>query len=181
MAASPIGGAASIKRGDFMPLTIQVGYTTEDPRKLDKSANFNSNSPVTFTATVKENCSAMNPDFIVSASLVNLINCNYLHCESWARYYFIEDMITMPGGRIAIRCREDVLTSNAGQIGNCTGYLVRTATAEHKNKYIADDQMPVQERRYMETYAFNKSPFTANFSTDGTYVLCVIGGNHNAS
>ena len=162
-----------------MPLTIQVGYTTEDPRKLDKSSNFYRSSPRSFTATIKDNCSVMSPDFIVSASLVDLANCNYLHCDGWGRYYFIDDLITMPGGRALIRCREDVLTSNADQIRNLSGYLIRTADGTHTNKLIRDNVFPAQANRQLQIYQFNASPFTANYSSDLVYLLTVVGGDHS--
>ncbi len=162
-----------------MPLTIQVGYTTEDPRKLDKSSNFNSSSPTPFTATIKDNCSVMSPDFIVSASLVDLANCNYLHCEGWGRYYFIDDLITMPGGRVSIRCREDVLTSNAAQIGSLYAYLDRTEQESDRAKYLADSSVPTELRRQCITMEFDRTPFRANYAVDRVYVLTVLGGTEH--
>lgn len=162
-----------------MPFIIQVGYTTEDPRKLDKRENFNSSSPRPFTATIKDNCSVMDPDFIVSASLVDLANNNYLHCEEWGRYYFIEDLIAMTGGRVAIRCKEDVLTSHADQISNLSGYLIRTADDTHTNTLIHDNIYPTQANRQMQVYQFDASPFTANYAADLVYVLTVVGGDHS--
>ena len=164
-----------------MALNIQVGYTTEDPRKLDKRTNFNSSSPTPFTATIKENCSVMSPDFIVSTSLVNLANSNYVHCDEWDRYYFIDDLVTMPGGRVAIRCREDVLTSNADQIRTLSGYLIRTADDIHTNKLIRDNVYPAQSNRQMQIYQFDASPFTANYASDIVYVLTVVGGDHSVA
>lgn len=162
-----------------MPLGIKVGYTTEDPRKLDKRTNFINSSPTPFTATLKENCSVMSPDFIVSTSLVNLARSNYVYCDDWDRYYFIDDLITMPGGRVAIRCREDVLTSHADQIRYLTGYLIRTADGGHANSLIRDNRYPAQANRQFQIYEFDASPFTANYSTDLVYLLTVVGGDHS--
>lgn len=157
-----------------MPVTIQYGKCTADPRKLDKSGDFDEGSPV--TATIKDNCSIMTPDFIVSSSIVDLLTCNYLHCSTWSRYYYITDLVTMPGGRVMIRCAEDVLTSNAEQIKALSLYLDRTEQETNADKYLNDRRVPAELRRQCITLDFDRTPFTANYANDTVYVLTVLGG-----
>ena len=159
-----------------MPISIYYGVCKADPRKLDKSGDFYGNNPKDITATVKESCSVMRPDFIVSASIVDLATCNYVHVPSWGRYYFIDDLLTMPGGRVSIRCREDVLTSNAEQIGNLSLYLDRAQRDQDRAKYLNDSSVPVELRRQCITLDFDKTPFSANYGSDAVYVLTVLGG-----
>lgn len=161
-----------------MPVTIQYGKCTADPRKLDKSGDFDGGSPV--TATIKDNCSIMTPDFIVSSSIVNLLTCNYLYCSTWSRYYYITDLVTMPGGRVVIRCSEDVLTSNAAQIKQLSLYLDRSQQKTNADKYLNDRRVPAELRRQCITLDFDRTPFTANYASDTVYVLTVLGGyGHN--
>lgn len=162
-----------------MPLIIRIGYTTEDPRKLDKRNNFNQNSPQNHSATIKDNCSVMTPDFIVSASLADLARSNYLEVPIWGRFYYIDDLVTMPGGRVSIRCREDVLTSNAEQIGDLYAYLDRTEQESDRAKYLADSSVPTELRRQCITMEFDRTPFRANYSVDRVYVLTVLGGTEH--
>lgn len=157
-----------------MAVSIQYGQCTADPRKLDKSTDFQGDSPV--TATIKDNCSIMTPDFIVSASIVDLATCNYLKCTTWSRYYYITDLVTMPGGRVMIRCSEDVLTSNAEQIKQLSLYLDRTQQKVNADKYLNDRRVPAELRRQCITLDFDKTPFTANYGSDTVYVLTVLGG-----
>ncbi len=160
-----------------MSVSIQFGQCTADPRKLDKSADFQPGSPV--IAAIKDNCSIMTPDFIVSASIVDLATCNYLKCSTWSRYYYITDLVTMPGGRVMIRCSEDVLTSNADQIKQLSLYLDRSQQKANADKFLNDRRVPAELRRQCITLDFDKTPFTANYGSDTVYVLTVLGGYGN--
>lgn len=162
-----------------MALTLRYGYVTADPRKLDKSAEFLQHS-TDISATVKENCSIMNPDFIVSASIVALQTCNYVQVPEWGRYYFVDDLYTMPGGRVAIRCHEDVLTSHASEIANLKLYLDRTQDESKRSKYLPDGSLPAETRRKCITLDFDSTPFRANYATDKVYILTVLGGTGQA-
>lgn len=155
-------------------MVVTFGICADDPRTLHKTLT----TTQAVNVQINHNCDAKNPAFLLDVSNVNFA-WNYARC-AWGSF-FISKPDVIDGVRCVVRGTLDYLDTYAAQIAACTGYLVRTQTADHKNKYVADGQIPVQERRHMETYAFNKSPFSANFSTDGTYVLCVIGGNHNVS
>ena len=96
-----------------MAITITLGTITVDQRTLDKRQNFTDSEPADISAKLKDNCSVMQPIFLLTASVVDIVNYNYCYVSDWGRYYFIRNVITMPGGRIELRCAEDVLTSNA--------------------------------------------------------------------
>lgn len=159
-----------------MAISVQLGSCTEDPRKLDKSANFAASSPVSINAILKDNSSIMNPVFIVAPGTLNLSNFNYCYVSAWGRYYYITDMVTMPGARVAVKCDEDVLTSNAAEIGALSLYLDRTAQDSDADKYLGDRAVPAELRRKCITLGFDSTPFTANWATDRIYVLTVLGG-----
>ena len=158
-----------------MSIIIRVGVCTEDPRKLDKRPNFESSSPAEISVDVKDNCSIMSPQFILTAALVDLTQYNFLHVPSWGRYYYINDIVALTGSRVSIRCAEDVLTSNADQILGLSAYVVRSE--QHKNAYLPNSSYHAQTNRQCETIPFNRTPFTANYGSDQVYLLSIMGGS----
>lgn len=159
-----------------MSITIQIGTCTEDPRKLDKSANFAASEPVDVTAQIKDNCSIMHPTFILSATAINFATTNYLHVADWHRYYYIDNIVALTGARVEVRCSEDVLTSNADAI---KGLRIRLHRAQNReNKKVLDPMRPSQVNRQCETIEFKNCQLGATYSTDHVYVLTVQGGAH---
>lgn len=169
MAARPL-------RGDFMAISIQLGSVSVDPRTLDKRPSFTDSQPATVSAQIKDACSIMQPTFILTAAAVDLVNYNYVHVQSWGRYYFIRNVITMPGSRVELQCREDVLTSNADQIKALSINLSRSSSA--RNARLTDSLQPSQVNRQCQTIKFKDCLLGANYSSDIVYVLTVQGGAH---
>lgn len=163
-----------------MAINIRLGVCNEDPRKLDKRPNFESSSPVTVAADIKDSCSLNAPQFVLTASLVDVSSYNYLHVAAWHdRYYFIDDFVVMPGSRILIRCSVDVLTSNADEILQLNAMVSRSESS--RNAYLPDNNYHPLNSRDCQTIAFNRTPFTANYATDQVYLLTVMGGSNGGS
>ena len=153
-------------------LTITPGKCGDDNRVVSKNVEWGT----AINCSVYHECSIMSPVFLLEYNS-SLVNYNYLKVESWGRCYYIVDITVAPGGRIYLTCSEDVLMSNKDEILSLKAYLIRS---ENKpNKLLKDNSFPVQTNRQLETYAFNRSPFTANYTSDITYVLTVIGGDHS--
>lgn len=159
-----------------MAISIQLGSVSVDPRTLDKRPSFTDSQPATVSAQIKDACSIMQPTFILTAAAVDLVGYNYLHVQSWGRYYFIRNIITMPGSRVELQCREDVLTSNAEEIKAMQINLARSTS--QINTRITDGSRPAQANRQCETIAFKDCLLGANYDTDIIYVLTVQGGAH---
>ena len=164
-----------------MAIQIRLGTCTEDPRKLDKAPNFELSSPRSVTAQIKDNCSIMAPAFLLSASLVEISQYNFLHVPSWGRYYFIKNLIAVTGSQIMIQAAEDVLTSNAAAIAALQINIQRAEQSDAQNRMIRDGLLPLQANRQCETITFDRSPFSANYATDKIYLLTVLGGTANDS
>lgn len=164
-----------------MAISITVGTVSVDPRTLDKRSNFESSSTETIYVTIKDNCSIMQPVFVLTASAVDIISYNYLHVPDWGRYYFIKNIVTMPGTRIELICKEDVLTSNADAIKNIVGTVGRQQSERMRDKWLQDPKMLQSSKIYTENLHFSENPFIYG---DGTavdpqihYILSVVGGN----
>lgn len=163
-----------------MSITISLGSVTVDQRTLDKRANFTASVPVDITAKLKDNCSVMQPIFLLTASVVDIVNYNYCYVSDWGRYYFIRNVITMPGGRIELRCAEDVLTSNADAIKDIVGTVGRQQSASMRDKWLQDPKMIKSSKIYTHNLHFSQNPFTYGDGALGDqvhYILSVVGGN----
>ena len=163
-----------------MAITITIGTISVDPRTLDKRNNFESSDTSDISVNIKDNCSIMQPVFILTASAVDIVGYNYIYVASWGRYYFIKNIITMPGTRIEIICKEDVLTSNADAIKNIVGTVGRQQSTAMRDKWLQDPKMLQSSKIYTYNLHFSENPFTYG---DGAlqdqvhYILSVVGGN----
>lgn len=167
-----------------MAISIELGSVSVDPRTLDKRPSFTSSQPATVSAQIKDACSIMQPTFILTAAAVDLVGYNYLHVASWGRYYFIRNIITMPGSRVELQCREDVLTSNADAIKEITGTVGRQEAASMRDPYLQDPKMLRKAKTYTENLHFDKDPFTLGdgaFGDQVHYILAVVGGNGSST
>lgn len=163
-----------------MAISITVGTVSVDPRTLDKRSNFENSSTETIYVTIKDNCSIMQPVFVLTASAVDIISYNYLHVPDWGRYYFIKNIVTMPGTRIELICKEDVLTSNADAIKNIVGTVGRQESEQMRDKWLQDPKMLQSSKVYTHNLHFSENPFTYGDGSLGDqvhYILSVVGGN----
>ena len=91
------------------------------------------------------------------------IGANYCYCELFGgRYYFINDMSIDIGKKIVISCSVDVLYTYKGDIEGAWGCIIRAETIEGNNwgvGPIADEKLPINSRRNIETIKFGNSPF----------------------
>lgn len=155
-------------------MKITIGTTNSDRRVLHK--NYNLPPENTYEVTVKDNCSVLNPVFILTYRN-GVAQCNYCKCESFGRFYYIDDVVMLTGGRCEIHCSVDVLESYQSQIENLTVNVSRQADSGKRNPKISDSAKPLQVNTATDTYVFNSSPFT-NHVAFGSYILTVLGGGH---
>ena len=156
-------------------MQIQIGTVDADPRTLDKSGLMRNLR--TLQVQIDKNCNIKKPVFLLDIDGYNTA-ANYCYVQSWNAYYFLSEPVVMDGVRCTVTGTLDPLTTYADKIKNLTGYLVRTETDAHKNRFINDAKRQAQTNRHCMTYTFDRSPFTANYATDIVYLLTVIGGSH---
>jgi hypothetical protein len=156
-------------------VNIVVGTCNADPRVLDKRTAFT--NQLTIPVQIDRNCSMQNPVFLLDIDGKNL-HANYCYVPTWNSYYYLEQPTIMDGTRMTVSGKIDYLTTYADNIKTLTGYLIRTGDNAHKNKYLHDASRPVQSNVHVQTYQFDASPFTANYTADICYLLTVIGGKH---
>ena len=91
------------------------------PNKINKQAYLTESGTVS-NVILKDETNLMEPTFILKTNPV-VYNANYLFCEFTSRYYYIESIDAMSGGRIAIHCKIDVLYTYRNEILNSTCWV----------------------------------------------------------
>lgn len=153
-------------------MKITIGTTNADRRALHKRPSLSGNIEV----TVKEGCSVINPVFILKYGTAEA-KSNYLYAPDFGRYYFIDDVILLPGGRAEVHCTVDVLETYQTEIENLTINVARNADSGKRNPKISDSAKPLQADTATDTYVFSNNPFS-NFEQGSNYILAVLGGGH---
>ena len=91
------------------------------PNKINKQAYLTELGTVS-NVILKDETNLMEPIFVLKTNPV-VYNANYLFCEFTSRYYYIESIDAMSGGRIAIHCKIDVLYTYRNEILNSTCWV----------------------------------------------------------
>ena len=123
----------------------------------------------TFTGTLKDNCSIINPVILLEADLGDLKSANYCTVSDFGRSYFINDITSVRNGLVEISCHVDVISSFATQIKANKGIVFRQE--ENWNLYLNDGVLEVYQNPHVTTHEF-----PTGFSGQ-SYVLALAGRN----
>lgn len=99
------------------------------PGRVDKT-NFLTPVGTVQGVRLNENTDLMNPTFVLKTNPV-VYNANYLYADTMGRYYYINRVTAMSGGRISIDCKIDVLHTYRSEILGSSAWVdVASATDE---------------------------------------------------
>lgn len=121
------------------------------PNRVDKSAYLTTVGTIS-NVVLKSDVDLMRPTFILKTSPL-VYNSNYVFSSFTGRYYYIENITALSGGRIAIQCKIDVLHTYRNEIKNSSGWVIRSADTTD----TADDYKMLH----------NDYPFRADYETLG--------------
>lgn len=152
-------------------MIINIGMCGDDFYTVPKQMS----NVVAKDCTVYGECSVMNPSFLLRY-FSGIESTTYCEIPDWGKFYYVSDVVLMPGKRARIICTEDVLQSKWSQLQNVMARVSRQEKVGLGDMY--DSEYPVRV-----TNAIKKYPFSvANpFGTGGSYLLTVIGGNGGSS
>lgn len=158
-------------------MTITVYKTTADSRALDKISTASVVGTAISTIDMPHDNNVLSPTFIVTSNS-ELYTANYVHCATYGRYYFIDSVTTLTGGRMALKCSVDVLQTYATAIKNCNGTIIRAAAKGAPTMYT-DNKLPVYPSKKVIT-SITSAETSSSFSANGgyCYVLNTIGGSN---
>lgn len=154
-----------------MSVTIDLYQNTSDNRALYK----NLNGLKQVSAILKEQCELSDPVFILKFDN-DVFNANYCYCSNFGRYYFVNKREMLTGGRIALHCHVDVLSTYAANIATTTTDIIRQENAGINE--IVDNLLPLATEKQNHTMLLSGSPFNLE-SANGfsfNFVINVSGG-----
>ena len=129
-----------------------------------------SGSSDSYTVRLKEDTSIEKPVFIIGTGIDADIN----YCQFAGKYYFIDDIEVLTNDQVALHCSLDVLATHKSAIGSYTCFVDRCSNASYYNPMIRDFAVSASQKVIRE--AVESAQLSNNTSTDGVYVLGVIGG-----
>ena len=134
-----------------------------------KSGNNVINKKLTSEKNLGNNClliddtSVTNPAVLIGgiSSLDTISDYNYAHIPQCHRYYYINDIIALSGGRVKLILTVDVLKTYASDI--LASKQLITAEKDIGKMYLSDAQWTTDARTYNRAIYFNGDYFnTAN-------------------
>ena len=149
-----------------MAISLDVGKTTSDYNRLDK----NYTRIELISAVIKEGTSIINPTFVVN-TFSGYHNCNYIKCPELGRNYYVNNIELVPGGRLALQCHVDVLSSFKDGIRSCTCIIDKQENDHMTSPYINDGSYVMLCKAVNQSYNF-----PSGFSQKNT-ILITAGGN----
>lgn len=149
-----------------MSIKLQLQTCESDDRVVNKTLT---DIGTELTATIKEDCSIIDPVFIVSGGVSTFANCNYVTTTGLGgRQYFVRDIRTNSNGMTELHCHCDVLSTWAADLGSIEAVLERQQ--EEFNLYLDDGSFKVYSNPIIQTLEFS-----SGFSSP-CYILGVVGG-----
>ena len=138
-----------------------------------------SQTSITLTGTLKENCSVMNPTVKINRPANDGVPSiyTYAYIDDFDRYYFVTDWTwNKPFWECSMTV--DVLASHRTDIGSLSAYVLRADSSVH-DELITDMSYPTTNEFYLEQYEI-PSVFTATPIT-GIYIVGIISGASGAN
>lgn len=149
-------------------MNLTLYDTKSNPLELNKNLTLIESVGGRITAP---QCDVLNPIFEIDTRNADF---NYLYCDDnkFKRYYFIDKIEVLRGGKMALHCKVDVLMTYRNDILNSEVIAQRSSTSY--NKYVPDNYDFVTAKK---RYSFSRLPFTFNTTeTSGNHYILTIGG-----
>lgn len=146
-----------------MGFSITFYNYSGDKNKINKQLS----SGTAFSCMPYDSVDIMNPSVILDYNSA-LESVNYAEFDS--KYYFIDSIERMTGGKMMIRLHVDVLKTYAAQILALPAIADRTESESAQNAYLPD----MLTRKY--AYTRNISALGGSFSYNGDNMILVTVG-----
>lgn len=122
------------------------------------------------TGVLKGEGSILSPRFILESADKFLTNCNYLYWQEAGRYYFIDDIVVMTGGRMIVYCSVDVLETFKTEIKAQTAIIDKQDSRNETNLFINDGSFVDTEQTFNQILNFQ-----TGFNQEGEFILINAG------
>ena len=142
-----------------------------------KSANNVINKKLTSEKNLGNNCILADKTSVTSTTVIvggitsldSISDYNYAYIPQCHRYYYINDIIVLSGGRVKLVLTVDVLKSYASDILNSTQLVTRQKNIG--KMYLADADWTVDGRTCLRSQYFNENHFSPQ---NDSFVLITV-------
>ncbi len=147
-------------------MNLTLYYNSSERKVIGKSLQ----NLGTVTGILKGDASITSPVFILQSDNDYLSGTNYLYWQETGRYYYIDDIELMTGGRMAFYCSVDVLESFKTQIKAQTAIVDKQESINETNLYLNDGSFIDTEQTFNEI-----KNFQTGFNEVGEFILINAG------
>ena len=151
-------------------MEIVLYSNKSDNRKLNKEIT----SYGKIQVTLKEECTLINPKFIIKASQwknIPIYGVNYCYVSSFNRFYFINNIKYESGNSIEINCSVDVLMSYKNEINNLICLIDRQENIV--NKELTDELIKLNSNRKYNMHKSTKKVFSKGTISGASYCIAI--------
>lgn len=145
-------------------MNLTLYYNSSERKVIGKSLQ----NVGTVTGILKGDASIMNPVFILESNNNYLSGVNYLYWQEGGRYYYIDNIQVLTGGRMALYCSVDVLQTFRNEIKAQTAIVDKQQTVS--NMYFNDGSFRKDTRAF---YTIKSFPY--GFNENGEFILINAG------
>lgn len=136
------------------------------PTRIDKSNYLQPTGEIS-NVIIKEDTNLMAPTFILKTNPI-VYNSNYLFNDFTSRFYFIESIEALTGGRIAIHCKIDVLMTYRNEIKASEAWIDCSSNCDD----LFHQDYPFNSDFNYKECKFPSSPF--DMAGDATAIKCLL-------
>lgn len=152
-------------------MTINLYTTSDDRRTLSKTIT---ELAAVDNVNLLNDCNVISPVFILSN--VEWANANYIYCENFKRYYFIDSVDYINGNLIRLHCSCDVLMSYKNDILNTQAIISRGGN--NYNVLLSDNAILQQANSVTVNKKFTGGEILPSISaTNNSFLLTCFGGD----
>lgn len=147
-------------------MDLKLFYNLSERKVIGKSIRKIGDAP----GILKGDASITSPVFILQSNTNYLSNVNYLYWPETGRYYYIDDIELITGGRMVFYCSVDVLESFRTQIKSQTAIIDKQESRNESNLYLNDGSFVDTEQTFNEI-----KNFQTGFNQNGEFILINAG------
>lgn len=151
-------------------MTLTLYSTTDDNRVVNKTL-----SAVGEGVTVRptERLDMMSPNFLIDYNAAAL-GANYCYCDTFSRYYYINDITLETGHRMTLHCTLDPLYTYSAYLALVPATVIRAESTGSTD--VPDKKLPIDPNAVEIVSAMGSKAFMErSYSLDAASVVLVTG------
>lgn len=145
-----------------------------EPKRIDKSKYLQEVGSID-NVFITEDSDLINPTFVLQTK-ETVYQSNYVYCDFTKRYYFVNNITAMTGGRLGLKCTCDVLFTYKNEILKSKAWIKTSGTANVEANFdmMHNDYPFQQDYDVLGKDFINGEIDFGLLSADGLHIVLVI-------